>query len=119
MGYYTSYELDMEATSSSKYTQQALEVLVDTYLRDNDILSNLLEPSKWYKHDEDMIELSKRFPDVLFTLRGLGDDYGDLWRTYYLNGKMQYAGAKITFPEFDPALLEKLVICTHELEEYT
>jgi hypothetical protein len=57
--------------------------------------------------DTDSIrEMSLQFPDVLFTLSGEGEEGGDLWKAYYLNGKMQREEGVITFGEFDP---EKLV----------
>lgn len=58
--------------------------------------------SKWAEHDEDMIRLSRNFPQVLFVLDGAGEEDGDLWRTYYLSGLLQYAPAQITYPPFDP-----------------
>ena len=60
---------------------------------------------KWYEHTKDMIKLSKLFPDILFTLHGEGEEAGDMWYKYYLNGKVQIAEAKTTFDEFDPEKL--------------
>lgn len=64
------------------------------------------ESSRWYDYKDDMIALSKRLPDVLFTLSGEGQENDDMWREYYLGGKCQRAEAQITFDEFDP---EKLI----------
>lgn len=33
---------------------------------------------KWYENTEDMLALSKRFPGVIFTLTGNGENEGDL-----------------------------------------
>lgn len=57
--------------------------------------------AKWYDHDEDMLALSCRFPDFFFTLNGSGEGQGDLWSTYYCNGKMQECRAEIVWPKFD------------------
>lgn len=57
------------------------------------------------EHDEDMRGLSKRIPEVLFTLHGEGEEAGDIWNKYFLNGKMQVAKARIEFDEFDPKKL--------------
>lgn len=61
---------------------------------------------KWYDHDDDMRWLSNKFPTVLFTLKGEGEESGDLWVKYYKGGKCQEARAEITFADYDEALLK-------------
>ena len=63
------------------------------------------ESSQW-SYDGDMLGLSREFPDALLTLTGEGEENVDMWRRYYYNGKAQVAKAIITYPEFDPALLQ-------------
>lgn len=55
----------------------------------------------WYDHEEQMKFFSLKYPDILFTLHGEGEDSGDVWMKYFKAGKMQVAKAKITFDEFD------------------
>jgi hypothetical protein len=55
------------------------------------------ESSKWYEHEDDLRELSARHPDTLLTLSGEGEEAGDIWVKYFLNGEMQECKAKITF----------------------
>lgn len=43
---------------------------------------------KWYESNSDMKILSKAFPDVLFILRGFGEDDDDVWKYEYLNGNV-------------------------------
>lgn len=57
------------------------------------------EQLKWYNHRADMKKISIKFPDILFILTGHGEQPGDLWREYHLNGKVQYEKAK--FDDFD------------------
>jgi len=64
------------------------------------------EASKWHDHQLDMLALSNKFRSILFTLHGEGDETGDLWNEYYLNGKTQTAKARIVFDEFDPDKLK-------------
>jgi len=64
------------------------------------------EPVKWYDHHDDMVELSRAFPQVLFTLEGAGEEMDDRWRKYYLNGKVHIVQAIITYPAFDPLQLK-------------
>lgn len=61
---------------------------------------------KWYEVVEDMRIVSEKYPQTLFILEGEGDQSGDIWKKYFLNGKMQKADAKITFDEFDENKLQ-------------
>lgn len=61
---------------------------------------------KWYEHEEDMAILSKKFPDVLFTLHGEGEDRDDMWDKHFRNGMMQECCADIVYPDFDETKLE-------------
>ena len=56
---------------------------------------------KWYAHEEEMRQLSSRFPDILFTLSGKGEENEDIWVKYFKAGRMQVAHATITFDAFD------------------
>ena len=59
----------------------------------------------WYTHEEDMAEFSKRYPEILFTLYGEGEDNTDIWREYFKNGKYHTIFAKISFDDFDESML--------------
>ena len=59
------------------------------------------ESCKWYKHDEDMINFSIKFPDTLFELHREGEESGDIEKVYYRNGKSQSCKARIVFEEYD------------------
>lgn len=58
---------------------------------------------KWYERRTDMAALSSRYPDVLFTIKGQGEDTGDLWVEYWRDGKVQCEVP--TFAPFDPSKL--------------
>lgn len=64
------------------------------------------DTAKWYDHEDSMKALSKAFPSVLFTLNGEGEESGDLWNKYFLNGKMQVAKGVIQFDKFDETKLK-------------
>lgn len=64
------------------------------------------ESYKWYENEDDMKELSKAFPDIVFMLHGEGEEQGDLWLSYHKNGKVQRENAKITYGEFDESQLK-------------
>ena len=57
--------------------------------------------TKWCEHDRDMLRLSRAFPEFLFVLWGEGEGVGDLWKCYYLGGRMQEAPARVEYPPFD------------------
>ncbi len=66
------------------------------------------EPASWDSYLEDMVELSKGFPGVTFTLYGDGDENGDLWVAYFRNGQFQEYHPEIVFPQIDEQKWEEL-----------
>jgi hypothetical protein len=52
-----------------------------------------------------MIKMSLQFPDLIFQLKGEGEEPEDIWIKYYKNGKVQVCYAKITFDEYDETKL--------------
>lgn len=105
MGYNTYFDLSVDKNAD----------VIDAHIKsaDNDDLHYHLESydgewsgyGKWYDHEEDMKVLSATFPDVLFTLKGDGEETNDLWIKYFKNGKMQVATAIITYEPFDESRL--------------
>ena len=76
------------------------------YAIDEDGNSN--DSCKWYESTNEILSFSKKYPNWLFTLTGEGEESGDMWKKYFLNGKVQEAKAKITFDEFDEKKLKKI-----------
>lgn len=64
------------------------------------------DAQKWYEHETQMREFSKCFPTVLFTLEGSGEESGDIWKQYFLDGKMQESKAEINIEPFDKSKLK-------------
>jgi hypothetical protein len=54
---------------------------------------------KWYDCTNEMTEISKKFPGVLFEVEGHGEESEDIWKAYFKDGKSQYVKAKIVFEE--------------------
>jgi hypothetical protein len=71
-----------------------------------DVHGDCLDSARWYEHEEDMIELSQRNPDVVFCLWGRGEDNDDIWYKYFKNGLIQRCHANITFDDYDEKMLE-------------
>ena len=110
MGYYTDFRLIASDVEVLKKVWQ--EEIEGTEFGDMDFDGTECSYwAKWYDHNEDLINVSKKYPDVLFTLYGKGESSGDIWRKYYKNGKYQVAKAFISYEEFDEAKLKEYVAC--------
>lgn len=128
MGYYTNYKLSYEANDSYNKEHydfikacQAKGIQIPAGLNTNKYalleealnekadykLSYVLDGinCKWYEHEVDLKAFSKRFPEILFTLKGEGEESDDVWIKYFKNGKMQHVIARIVFDPFDEAKL--------------
>ena len=100
MGYYTTYRLqcspvknvDIAESIQNWLTEHgvigyALDEFSDYY--NHSLIISDHEPVKWYEFNDDMIELSEAFPEVTFKLHGEGEESGDIWDRYYLNGDVE------------------------------
>ena len=67
---------------------------------------SMSESCKWYDHEDSMRAISEAFHNVLFTLHGEGEEAGDIWDKYFLNGKMQACKAKVVIEPFDEKQLK-------------
>jgi hypothetical protein len=94
----------------SNLEERLEEVLEDEGFCSNSPLMSFVNQNaddcKWYEHEEDMRRLSNMFPTVFFTLEGEGEESGDIWKEYYLGGKMQKCKARLEFDDFDKAKLK-------------
>lgn len=102
MGYYTDYELTV--SDNSLIDTIAAEMSEFTDYKWNSSLA--LYDVKWYNWQSDIREISSRYPNVLFTLDGAGEESADIWRVYAKNGKIQLEKAKITFEQFNEEKLK-------------
>ena len=139
MGYYTNYSMEVididnkgyDAYKIAKYMlekndesekfytfQYGLRDFIDNIdLHINyDLCLDCDDEARWDDNEEEMLELSQEFPDVLFKLHGEGEESGDIWDKYFMNGKMQYCPAEIICPPFDRDKLEELEKEESELE---
>lgn len=120
MGYYTYYSLNYNipdgapADTEDQVNKRFVEIFEDGNCSPDDLKhyyyserygwkgaidTALQEELKWYDHDDEMIALSKEFPEVEFTLDGTGEESDDLWTTYYKNGKAQHAPCQFVYDE--------------------
>lgn len=122
MGYYTNYDLKWSGASSGSEvcphcggsgritTDDVIQTFIETepflYGNSEPIKHSLEDSCKWYDHEEDMVRLSKKFPDVVFELHGEGEESGDIWVKYFKNGKKQVVKAELKFAPFDEKKLK-------------
>ena len=108
MGYHTYYSLNVTIPKKVKrhnyieLLRNKCKIAQDAFDSNGEVEDNV----EWYNHEKDLKEFSKKHSKVLFTLSGEGEENKDMWKKYFLNGKMQVAKAKITFDPFDKSKLE-------------
>jgi hypothetical protein len=135
MGYYTNYSLHIDNSQvkdkvekkkqseieeiqqsniSDELKQRLIRDVEKTYqtsvVTQNDVIGHLTyspfdEQCKWYEHTEDMLRVSMKYPNVIFSLYCNGEEDGDMWVEYFMNGKVQTERAVITYADFDPKKL--------------
>lgn len=117
MGYYTRYALDFVSDDKDQIDRAVMDIenlKIDAELAKEfgfqydweaehlyDIYVNQADSMTFYSHEEPMLALSKRHPDVICVLSGEGEEAGDIWKKYFKNGKMQECRARIEFDEYD------------------
>jgi hypothetical protein len=99
MGYATNYDIEADQQIPEF---DALMTQISEYRGWRD---GQLHEAKWYDHEDHMRALSKQHPSILFTLRGEGEESGDIWVKYFRGGKMQSCTARIVLDPFDPEKL--------------
>lgn len=110
MGYYTRYSLTWHEvmTDYSADISKAIAASETELSMAVDCEGDTVEDCKWYDHEKDMREFSKKFVGVVFILHGVGegrlDDTPDIWNKYFCDGKMQVCRAKISFDPFNSKL---------------
>jgi len=115
MGYSTHYTLQIDRNCDLKPvdTAQAESLIAELRIANEeadyclDTKGMPGDAGKWYKHEEDMLAFSELHPDFIFTLSGKGESGGDLWKKYFLNGKLQRTKAELRYEVFSRSALEK------------
>lgn len=106
MGYYTYYSLSVKNEDEFPIEKQReaslqlaekfnwrkdYEKYIEASFYPFSWLSN--DSMKWYDYNEDMLELSRNFPEAIFVLYGEGEDREDTWRAFYKDGVSIYQRA--------------------------
>jgi len=116
MGYYTYYNVSMRPADNhgvvdykaiADVEDKAARILAQKLgikgLDDKKMIFDDLfyEEMKWYDCDDDMVELSKEFPEYVFTVYGEGEERDDNWKAYYYKGKMWIGQAELVWPDYE------------------
>lgn len=117
MGYYTDFtikvmEVEDGALVDSKDPTGFLSEAIGHHLEqisyyqfDEQGLTYSLN-AKWYDFEKDMTSLSLMYPDNVFQVDGIGEEAGDVWRSYYVNGKSHSCKVVTTYSPYTPDLLK-------------
>ncbi len=108
MGYYTKFELHAYSAESKSPISEEREEEIAARLWEITSGSDRYTPRnfedcfgdtmKWYHHEEDMTTLSKEYPNILFVLEGIGEEFPDAWRKWFYNGVVEASYAKVVYP---------------------
>ena len=100
MGYKTNYTLS--STTDIENTSEFAELFGNTTDYDIDEIGSGI---KWYEHETDMAAISTKYPDVIFTLKGIGEDEDTPWFMYFKNGKYYNAEVVLKVADFNESKL--------------
>ena len=98
MGYYTYHTFSIEGDDPSGLTEEEHITNIETLA---DYTGLFEEYCKWYDESDDMTKYSLLYPTTIFVISGEGEETGDMWSAYYLNGKRQELRPTIVWPDFD------------------
>ena len=108
MSYYTNYEITVEKIDPETFTptwpvtrhkmpdnSEIPDELADAMCTlceelEFDRIDAFSGYAKWYDWEEDLKELSKQYPEFMFTVEGAGEDSFDFWICWIVNVKSQY-----------------------------
>ena len=107
MGYYTFYQLQVLNPVNEEHEDTIREDFEQQFPNESKCVDQV--DMKWYSHDDDMIEFSKRHPGVIFELLGTGEETYDEWVCRYRDGKSECLAPEVIWPIFEEILLEERV----------
>lgn len=103
MGYYTYFSLQVNPMPE-EYHPLWEEEYYGGKLKN--LTTGNIDTMKWYHHKEEMLEISKKYPEFVFILDGEGEDSADVWREFYRNGESYRWELQYNLPQFDETLLQ-------------
>jgi hypothetical protein len=108
MGYYTRFDGGVSGPPELLAEFEAAAERDETFGQYGLELSEWLDgqffggdTAKWYGYKDDVTDLSKKFPGLLFWISGEGEESGDIWKAWARNGRFKMVQARIVFDEPD------------------
>lgn len=101
MGYYTIYSLSVIIDPNNE--TEAFKKELNNYFTDTEIkelFDGYLE-AKWYDWSANLEGISKKFPNMLFSLSGEGEEPLDIWIAHFCNGDYNYREIQTYWEPFD------------------
>ena len=101
MSYYTDYRLSVFQSNLPEDAREAVLGEINELQMgfEGDLDFGLTTWTKWNNYEEDMIALSKKFPNLIFELYGDGEIKDDHWVCYFQNGDAQFCSGSIVYEE--------------------
>lgn len=100
MGYCTDFEIkvkgDIDFDQFHRDVEEQSDYSFEKYGKGQGMYSE--ESIKWYNYSEDMITISKKYPEHLIIVEGFGEENDDTWRSYFRAGRKEVIEPIITWP---------------------
>lgn len=109
MGYYSDFEIRVDGVTDDTVLSEMSEVLGEITGKYYEFVTyggviHSGERYKWYDHEANFAELSRRYPDHLFEMRVIGED-SEMWQLYAKGGKVYTNSIEPHWPPFDESRL--------------
>lgn len=90
MGYQTQHTLEINKKDdiNGPLNEDIVEQIEENIASESGYYWPFEDSIKWYDCEKDMLSVSKKYPDYLLTVRGEGEESGDIWATVFNNGKI-------------------------------
>ena len=96
MGYYTYYTIDIVKDPENQleeFKAEFNEIIQEDWYEGFE--------AKWYDWENDMINMSKKFPKMLIKVTGHGEEALDIWICHFCNGNSNYREIQTYWEDFD------------------
>ena len=98
MGYNTDYTLEHDVTEDTlQEVGNCFGMFELGFVFDNSGCTDI----SWYEHEANLLYISTNFPEFTFTLTGIGEEAGDMWKKRFRAGVVEEVRAEIVWPEFE------------------